>query len=112
MTTITGVGPTPSSFHSSNLQQSSSGRILSLALGAAGARMFASTFAGVWRSDDTGKHWVQLMRPQPVSGVDGDVVGALYAPLVFDVAISPSALNLVLAAAAVGEFEFDPKSLS
>src|SRR5687768_2813308 len=104
MTTITGVGPTRSSFGTSNLQQSSSGRILSLVLGADGTRMYAGSFAGIWRSNDAGIHWRQFTWPQPGSGIDVDIPGALYAPHIFDLAASPIDPNLVLAAASGGQF--------
>jgi hypothetical protein len=101
--TIRHVGPSASSFASLNLQHSSSGRILSLARGADSARLYAGTFAGVWRSDDAGRTWRQMTRPQPGSG-EFEVPGALFAPFVFDLAASPLDPDLVLAGAASGQF--------
>jgi photosystem II stability/assembly factor-like uncharacterized protein len=102
--TITDVGPGSTSFSTSNSQQSFSGRILSLALGADGVRMYVGSHAGVWRSDDAGRNWRQLTRPQPGLGSNPDVAGALYAPRIFDLAASPADVNLVLAAATGGKF--------
>ena len=95
--TIADVGPSAGSFGSSNVNHSSSGRILSLAVGADGVRMYAGTFAGVWRSDDAGHTWRQMTRPQPDAS-QPDAPGALYAPTVLDLAVSLADVNLVLAA--------------
>ncbi|MDQ2824361.1 MAG: hypothetical protein M3R29_02830 [Verrucomicrobiota bacterium] len=101
--TIRDVGPNISSFSTSNPNHATSGRILSLTVAADGVRLYAGTYAGVWRSDDGGRNWRQLTRPQP--GVaDADIAGALYPPHVFDLAASPVDPNLVLAAAARGQF--------
>lgn len=101
--TIRHVGPTAFSFSSPNLQHSSSGRILSLARGADSARLYAGTFAGVWRSDDAGRTWRQLTRPQPAPG-EFEVPGALFAPFVLDLAVSPLNPDLVLASGSAGQF--------
>jgi len=101
--TIADVGPSPASFGSSNVNHSSSGRILSLAIGADGVRMYAGTFAGVWRSDDAGRNWRQMIRPQPDAS-QPDAPGALYAPTVLDLAVSPGDVNIVLAAGSDGRF--------
>jgi len=94
--TITHVGPTAGSFAAVGKSHSFSGRVLSLAASADGQRLYAGTYAGVWRSDDAGRNWQQLTRPQPVSH-DEDVAGAVHAPTVFDLAVSPVDVNLVIA---------------
>lgn len=83
--------------------QSWSGRILSLAHAADSARMYAGNFAGIWRSDDAGRTWRQLTRPQPPSG-EFDVPGALFAPHIHSIAVSPVDPDLVLAAGRAGQF--------
>src|SRR5574337_236084 len=99
MTTITRVGPNAASFQSPNLQHSSAGRITALALGADGARMYAGSFAGVWRSDDGGRNFSQLTWPQPGTTSTADIPGALLAPHIFDIAASPADVDIVLACA-------------
>ena len=96
------VGPSAASF-SPSLNHSFSGRILALARAPESARMYAGTFAGVWRSDDAGRTWRQMTRPQPPSG-DFDVPGALFAPHVHTLAVSPLDPDLVLAAGRGGGF--------
>lgn len=97
------VGPTATTFFSADVMQSWSGRILSLARAADSARMYAGSFAGIWRSDDAGRTWRQLTRPQPPSG-EFDVPGALFAPHVHSIAVSPVDPDLVLAAGRAGQF--------
>jgi hypothetical protein len=100
--TITGVGPTRDSYPLASQQANHqpSGRITALALGANGSRMYAGSFAGVWRSDDAGRTWFQLVRPQPGLGVvQAEVPGALLAPHVFDLAASPSDPDVALVSA-------------
>jgi BNR/Asp-box repeat. len=76
-----------------------------LVLGPDGNRMYAGSFAGMWRSDDSGRNWFQLTRPQPPFGVAlGDIPGALFAPHIFDVAVSPTDANLVLVSALDSQF--------
>jgi hypothetical protein len=99
---IMDVSPTVTTFSSSDLNHSVSGRILSLAVSADPtpiARLYAGTFAGVWRSDDAGLTWRQLTRPQPIEGVN-TVPGALAVPNVYDLAVSPVNRDLVFAATA------------
>lgn len=110
--TIRHVGPTPATFPGSRLglMQSPTGRILSLARAAGSARLYAGTFAGLWRSDDAGRTWRQLTRPQP-DGVDVEVAGALFAPHVLDLAVSPADPDLVLASGSAGEFADDRDGL-
>ena len=101
MITITGVGPSLTTFprRPANDSHSSSGRITALALGADGTRMYAGSWAGVWRSNDAGQTWSQLTWPQPTLTVRGEIPGALYAPHIFDLAASPADANLVLVSA-------------
>ena len=104
MVTISGVGPAPATFPFNTLH-SAAGRMTALALGADGSRMYAGSFAGMWRSDDGGRNWIQLIRPQPPFGVvQGDIEGALLAPHVFDVVASPTDTNLVLVSALDSQF--------
>lgn len=98
MADIADIGPTPSSYVSSSPVRSGTGRILCLCLAGDGQRMYAGTFAGVWRSDDAGRNWRQMVRPQPGS-FDAEVPGALFAPYVIDIAVSPADPNIVIAAA-------------
>jgi photosystem II stability/assembly factor-like uncharacterized protein len=80
-----------------NIQHSVSGRILSLTVSTDGQRLYAGSFSGVWRSNDAGRNWHQLTRPQPSSSTDV-VPGALGVPNVFDVIVSPANKDVVLAA--------------
>jgi hypothetical protein len=82
-----------------DLQRSVSGRALALTVSADGKRLYAGTFSGVWRSDDSGVTWHQLTQPQPPMG-DHVVPGALPVPNVFDIAVSPANADIVLAATA------------
>ena len=100
---ITHIGPTASTFHDAGASHSWSGRMLSLAAAADGTRLYAGCYAGVWRSDDAGRTWRQMTRPQPATG-DEEVSGALFAPTVFDLLVSPSNPNLVLASGSRGPF--------
>jgi hypothetical protein len=101
---VSDVGPTPATFSpQAPFDRSGSGRILSLALAADGERMYAGSYAGVWRSDDAGRSFQQMSRPQ--SGTfDADVPGALHAPHIFDLAISPANPDVVLAAGLRSQF--------
>lgn len=104
MITIRGVGPTRDTFPF-DTGHSAVGRITALALGANGTRMYAGSFAGVWRSDDGGRNWIQLTWPQPPIGlVQAEIPGALFAPHIFDVATSPADANLVLVSALDSQF--------
>src|SRR5262249_50934370 len=82
---------------SKDLQHSSAGRTLSLAVSSDGERLYAGNFSGVWRSDDGGTTWRQLTRPQPAPGTD-TVAGALLGATVYDLVVSPANKDLVLAA--------------
>ena len=107
MITITDVGPTRDSYPLAARQASHqpSGRITALALAANGMRLYAGSFAGVWRSDDGGRNWFQLTRPQPGLGVvQAEVPGALLAPHVYDLAASPSDPDVALVSAIDSQF--------
>ena len=105
---IVDVSPTTTSFSTPDLQHSVSGRILSLAVSAdPTARLYAGTYAGVWRSDDAGLTWRQLTRPQPPQGVN-TVPGALMVPNVYDLVVSPVNRDLVFAAT-IGDTRVQPK---
>ena len=94
--TYTDVSPALQTFPRET-QQSVSGRANALSAAANGTRLYAGTFAGVWRSDDAGLRWQQMVQPQPAAGVD-TVAGALYTPDVYDIAVSPQNPDVVLAA--------------
>jgi photosystem II stability/assembly factor-like uncharacterized protein len=74
-----------------------SGRMHALALTSDALRLYAGSYAGVWRSDDAGVSWMQMTRPQPGQGVNA-VPGALLVPDVHDVVVSPVNRDLVMAA--------------
>jgi len=104
MITIRDVGPTRNTFGYST-GHSASGRMTCLDASADGSRLYAGSFAGVWRSDDGGQNWFQLTWPQPPFGtVQGEIPGALFAPHVFDLAISPADANVVLVSALDSQF--------
>jgi hypothetical protein len=101
---VSDVGPTPPTFSpQAPFDRPGSGRIVSLALAADGERMYAGSYAGVWRSDDAGRSFRQMSRPQPGT-FDADVPSALHAPHVLDLAISPADSDIVLAAAVRSQF--------
>lgn len=96
---IADCSPTTETFPiEDNLQQSVSGKVLSLTVSSDGQRVYAGTFSGVWRSDNAGETWRQLTRPQPTSGEKFS--RTLKVPNVFDVAVSPINEDVVLAATA------------
>lgn len=100
---INDVGPTPANFVGSTAIRSGSGRILGLALSADGQRVYAGSYAGVWRSDDAGRNFRQMSRPQTGTR-DAAVPGALHAPHIFDLAVSPADPDIVLAGAVRSPF--------
>jgi hypothetical protein len=100
---VSDVGPTPASLVGSTAVRSGSGRIVSLARSADAQRIYAGSYAGVWRSDDAGRTFRQMSRPQPGTH-DADVAGALHAPHIFDLAVSPADPDIVLAAAVRSQF--------
>jgi hypothetical protein len=100
---VNDVGPTPANFVGSAPPRSGSGRILGLALATDGQRVYAGSYAGVWRSDDAGRNFRQMSRAQ--SGThDAAVSGALHAPHIFDIAVSPADPDIVLAVAVRSQF--------
>lgn len=107
MITITGAGPTRDSYvlAADQPNHQPSGRITALALAANASRLYAGSFAGVWRSDDGGRNWFQLARPQPGLGVvEAEVPGALLAPHVFDLVASPTDPDVALVSAVDSQF--------
>jgi photosystem II stability/assembly factor-like uncharacterized protein len=78
--------------------QSVSGRANALAVSSDGKRLYAGTFAGVWRSDDGGVTWRQMTQQQPAQGINA-VPGALLVPDVIDIAISPQNPDVVMVGA-------------
>jgi hypothetical protein len=105
--TFVGVGPKPDTFprQPANNNHSSSGRITALVLGADSTRMYAGSFAGVWRSDNSGQSWFQLTWPEPPAGTaQAEVQGALYPPHIFDLAASPADPDVVVACALDSQF--------
>ncbi len=107
MITYFGVGPKQGTFPRlpANDNHSWSGRITALALAADQARLYAGSWAGVWRSDDAGESWSQLTWAQPSPGVvDADVPGALYPPHVVDIATSPADPDVVLVSGLDSQF--------
>jgi hypothetical protein len=103
MITVQEFGPTFSTFNVTDPQHSTSGRILSLAMSADPNRIYAGSFAGVWRSDDSGHTFRQMLGPLTDSAGPG-IFGGIYAPHVFDLAASPTDPDLVLAGARNGQF--------
>ncbi len=103
MPTVSHVAPTNSTFSQSDVQHCTSGRILSLALSADPTRIYAGSFCGVWRSDDSGQTFYQLVGPLTETAGPGSF-GGVYARHVYDLAASPSDPDLVLAAARDGQF--------
>ena len=103
MVDITDVGPSPLNFVSGDPKRGGSGRVLCLAAAADGRRLYAGSYSGVWRSDDGGRNWRQMTRPQPGT-FDAEAAGALFAPYVVDLAVSPGDANLVIAVAEASLF--------
>src|ERR1700744_674588 len=103
MITIFGIGPNNSSFPFPSPNHSTSGRILSITLSADPNRVYVGTYAGVWRSDDAGQNFHQLIGTLTDTAGPG-IFGGIYAPHVFDLAASPTDPNVVLAAALGGQF--------
>lgn len=98
-----GIGPTAATFAQADPRRSGSGRILAIASASDNQRLYLGSYAGVWRSDDGGRNFRQLGRPQPGT-FDADVPDAIHAPHILDIAVSPSDPNLVLAAAQRGNY--------
>ncbi len=107
MITLFGVGPKTDTFDRlpANANHCPSGRMSALALAADAQRIYAGSPAGIWRSDDGGQNFRQLVRPQPAFGlIDAEIPGALFAPNVLDIAASPADVNLVLCSATNSPF--------
>src|SRR5690349_9407011 len=98
MVNIVDVGPSPASF-STDPRRCGAGSMHSIDIEPDDKRLNAGTYCGVWRSDDAGRNWRQLTRPQSGS-FDANVPGALYAPYVLDLVVSPADPDIVLAAGA------------
>ncbi len=103
MTTISRVAPSNSTFPQDDVQHCTSGRILSLALSADPTRIYAGSFCGVWRSDDSGQTFYQLIGPLTDTAGKG-ILGGIYARHIFDLAASATDPDVVLAAARDGQF--------
>ena len=103
MTTLKGVGPSTQSFPGTDVNHSSSGRILSLAISADPNRLYAGTYAGVWRSDDAGHTWRQLTG-SPAEKVGPGIFAGIYAPHIHDITASPFDRDLVIACGTDGRF--------
>ena len=74
-----------------NAQHSAIGRVTALAATGDGSRLYAGSFAGVWRSDDGGQNWRQMTWGSPSGTMQmADIPGALFAPNIYDVVISPA----------------------
>jgi hypothetical protein len=68
-------------------QQSTGGRGLCVAGSRDGKRLYIGNNAGVWRSNDGGKNWKHMERPQPKSGTVA-VPGAILSLNVYDLAVA------------------------
>jgi hypothetical protein len=93
-----GAGPDLTSIHDS---ASPSGRITSIALASDGKRAYAAApRGGLWRSDDGGMKWHQLIWAQPGDGEAACAPGTCSLPNlnINDVAVSPTNSDLVFAA--------------
>jgi photosystem II stability/assembly factor-like uncharacterized protein len=93
---IKDVSPTATTFPiARTVNQSASGRVHCVSGSSDGTRLYAGTYAGVWRSDDGGINWYQLTFKQPSSS-NNDVPGALMAEIIMDIIVSPVNKDLVL----------------
>jgi hypothetical protein len=103
------VSPTPFNFPTALLpDRSPSGRIMSLAVADDSVRLYAGTNAGIWRSDDAGRSWFQLTRPEPSPG-QAEAPGSLMAPDASEITVAPRNRDLVLAAAD-GDTRIQPRN--
>jgi hypothetical protein len=75
--------------------QSTGGRGLCIAGSRDGKRLYIGNNAGVWRSNDGGKNWKHMERPQPKAGTVA-VPGALWSLNVYDLTVAKDP-NVVLA---------------
>ena len=101
---VTDVGPTRDTF-AFKAQHSAIGRVTALAATGDGSRLYAGSFAGVWRSDDGGQNWRQMTWGSPSGTMQmADIPGALFAPNIYDVVISPADADVVLVSALNSQF--------
>jgi photosystem II stability/assembly factor-like uncharacterized protein len=99
MVAVVDVSPVRSrtTFGFDRFHQSTSGKALCVAMTADGSRLYLGGHSAVWRSTDGGKTWTHPERPQPPQG-STTVPGALLPASIYDLLISPSNKNVVLAA--------------
>lgn len=99
MVGVVDVSPVRSrmTFAFDRFHQSVSGKALCVAMSADGKRLYLAGHSAVWRSDDGGLTWTHPERPQPPQGTM-NVPGALLPPSVYDLQISPTNADVVLAA--------------
>lgn len=97
------VGPTRDTF-AFKPQHSAIGRMTALAAAGDGSRLYAGSFAGVWRSDDGGRNWRQMTWGAPDGIITAEIPGALFAPNIYDVVISPADVDVVLVSALNSQF--------
>jgi photosystem II stability/assembly factor-like uncharacterized protein len=99
MVQVVDVGPVRSrtTFAFDRFHQSVSGKALAVAMSRDGARIYLGGHSAVWRSDDGGATWTHPERPQPPAN-STIVPGALLAPSVYDLHLSPDNPDVVLAA--------------
>jgi hypothetical protein len=99
MAAVVDVSPVRSrtTFGFDRFHQSVSGKALCVAMSADGQRLYLGGHSAVWRSLDGGATWTHPERPQPPQG-STNVPGALLAPAVYDLLISPTNPDIVLAA--------------
>jgi photosystem II stability/assembly factor-like uncharacterized protein len=90
--------------------QSVSGKALCVAMSADGQRLYLGGHSAVWRSDDGGLTWTHPERPQPPAGTTR-VPGALLVPNVYDLIISPTNPDIVLAATGRDSRRPDPSGI-
>ncbi len=75
-----------------NVAFSINGRAFCVTAHPLGARLYAGTYAGVWRSDDGGKNWFQLTWP----GFKDSLNGALGGTIIHEIEVSPADPNIVV----------------
>lgn len=99
MVNVADIGPVRSrtTFAFDRHHQSVSGKALCVAMSPDGMRMYLGGHSGVWRSDDGGATWTHPERPQPPVGSTTSP-GSLLASSVYDLAVSRTNPDVVLAA--------------
>ena len=88
MPNIVDVSPTSSNTHFTTANQSAIGRMLSLTSSPDGMLVFAGSYSNIWRSEDGGVTFDQVVWPQPAAGQFG-VPGSLGGWGVVDLAMAP-----------------------